>query len=279
MAHKEDHIAEKLEAAALVSTVDQQSLHRKQRTKQVTDDGDTMADGTGLGPTSFGRGTPVTADAIHVPHHLQTQTPKADAADKRNAAGRHALKCALQAVAGSSDRKSLQPALQKELEHRLRGETGADRDRHKDRLRDSFWQSCPDTSRERHGHQRDKDTHETLSHRREDSSQRQDMSSHRHHDKSSDRHHGNSANRHQDAVFLPGNLDTNKSDIKRHVHCDANGNKLSNKSQSQWGVTSKDYNRDRHLSDIGRSCFRQHDRKRSRSPHERSNDSRVHKNR
>lgn len=271
--HKENHIAEGLAAAAIVSTVDQQSLNRKQGTKKVNGGDDTAAAGPDPRPTSFGRSTPVTAD---VPHRLQTQTHKADAADKQTV-GRQAQKCAPQAVSGSSGRKSLQPALQKELEHRLRDEAGADRDRHRDRLGDSSRHSCRDTSCERHCHQRDKDTAEKPSRRREDSSQRQDMLSHRH--KPSDRHHGSSASRHRDFVFLPGKQDTYKSVVKHHVHRDADGNTSSDKSQSQWGVTSKDYKRDRQLSDIGRSRVRQHDRKRSRSPHESSNDSRFYQNR
>lgn len=295
LAHMGGHITEGLAPAA---SAQQQRLDRKRHKGQVMNSGDTVVvgQGRGPGPGSSLRGAPVAPGGSHVPSRVQTTTHKADTGDKLYAAAGHrAQNYAPQDIGNSSHGKLLQPALQHDVNHRLRGQAGADRYRYKDKSRDSSPHSCRDTSRERpsyrdtsrerhiyrdasslrdcHPHQHNKHTSDTSSHRHDMPSQRHYMHSHRH-DKST--HREDFADRHDGyhKQSLPNKQERNIKHVNRHVH--ANERQSSSRSQPSWGVASKDGAK--HSSDIGRPRFGQHDYKRSRSPHERDNVRRVHQN-
>ena len=164
-------------------------------------------------------------------------------------------------AANGSCKGVLQPALQKEPDHRQRDKADADRDKHKEGSHDLSRPSSRASSRELHRHHHHKER------RHDKSSQRHDRSTHRQYDNSSARH-----SKHQEHP-----MSENQSRHSANLSSHANGRRPSSSSLPSSKAASKDDKRHQQSPDRPRSGSDH--RKRSRSPHERSHDRWVHQER
>lgn len=197
-------------------------------------------------------------------NHQQAKSHMPKAVDKQASAARLHQHAAgnvenHESQAINASRKGiLQPALQKEPDHRRRDKADADRDKHKQGSCDLSRQSSRESSRELDHHYKE--------HRHDKSSQSRDRSTHWHYDESSVRH----------GKYREHSMSENQSKHGAHLSSRANGRRSSSGSLPSSRPASKDGKRHQHSSNLGRPCSGSYHCKRSRSLHECNHNRSLH---